>query len=142
MARRRRFLNFGNVSIGASDKPAPIKPEDADVQTEKKIELENKINEYREENPERPKDTKPLIQTPLSIKRSSESFDLEYVDLAKRYLGMPESKSPTLVDFAKGVISLFEDNMKLYKKNREISERCGINSVQVRHSWERGNEWN
>ena len=142
MARRKRNLNFGSVSIGAEDKPAPIKPEDTLPTKEQAEELEKKIEEYRKDNPERPKDTTPMIQTPLSIKRDTGSFDSEYIDIAKKYLGMPDSKSPTLVDFAKSIIRLFEDNIKMYKMNHELSKNCKTNVGQMKHSWERGNEWN
>ena len=77
------------------------------------------------------------------MKRSIGSLDGEYVDIAKRYLGLPSGSKPTIVELSKGIIKLFEDNAKLYKELtmlRESSKDCV--RASTRHSWEQNSSWN
>lgn len=143
MSRRRKNLNFGTVSIGESDNPTPVDNEKPNSISKTDSETKEKIRKYRELNPEKPKSTEPLIQTPLSIKRNVSSFDDEYVDLAKKYLGIPESVKPTVAMLSKKIVGLFEDNVKLVKKLNLLSKRSSYSiSSSPSHSWEHGGCWN
>ena len=142
MARRRRLFNFGNVSVGSTETPTALKSEEATVSEAAQEELREKVDEYRKENPEKPKDTTPLLQTPLSIKRNTVSFDDEYIELAKRYLGIKGNVKPTMVDFAKGIIRLFEDNVKMYKAVGKMAKTAGNSTGSPLGSREDGGSWN
>ena len=142
MGRRRRLFNFGNVSVGSSESPTPLKPEDALADESAKSELDEKVRKYREENPEKPPDRSPLIQTPLALKRNTVSFDDEYVEIAKRYLGIKANIRPSLSDLAKGVIRLFEDNVRMYKMVQKLTKSANGLPTAPKGSWEDGSSWN
>lgn len=141
--RRKRNPDLGTVALGVKDTPIAVDSKEVAPSEEQKKALEAKIAEYRKENPERPKDTAKPIQTPLNIKRTVNSLDDEYIELAKRYLGIRTSGKPSLVDFARGIIRLFEDNAKMYKKLHSMPKNArGPISAVVRHAWEHGGQWN
>jgi hypothetical protein len=146
--RKKKDINLGNVSIGDGDVPSKVDADDPSVQKrqrEIKEDTKRKIEEYRKENPEKPKTEKKTeqIDAPLRIKRSLGSFDDEYVDIAKRYLGMPNDHKPTVVELSKGIIKLFEDNAKLYSELSKLRETSkGVMKNSPKHSWEHNSSWN
>ena len=146
--RKKKDINLGNVSIGTGDVPSKV---DENVSSIKKRQKEieedtaKKIEEYRKENPEAPNTKKKSssIEAPLKMKRSIGSLDREYVDIAKRYIGLPSGSKPTIVELSKGIIKLFEDNAKLYKELTMLREslKAGV-GASTRHSWEQNSSWN
>lgn len=145
----RRHKNLGTVSIGASPTPKKIDENDPEIRgrrSEIEEDLKKKVEEYRKDNPEEPKTTsvQKEIERPLRTKHNIYSLDKEYVDMAKKYLGMADNSTPTIVDMAKGVIKLFEDNLRLYKQVSRFSSTMNGNNIasSIRHSWENSSEWN
>ena len=145
--RKKKDINLGNVSIGTGDVPSKVDENASSIKKrQKEIEEDTakKIEEYRKENPEEPKTKKSSsIKAPLKMKRSIGSLDGEYVDIAKRYLGLPSGSKPTIVELSKGIIKLFEDNAKLYKELTMLREslKDGVRA-STRHSWEQNSSWN
>lgn len=141
-SRRNKRPDLGNIAIGVADTPVVMDAEAVKPTKEQSEELEAKIAEYRKENPEKPKETKRPIESPLNIKRVTTSLDDEYIELAKRYLGIRTSGKPSLVEFAKGIIRLFEDNAKMYKKLHSMPKNVRGPISAVKHVWEHGGQWN
>lgn len=147
MARYRKNKNLGTVSIGAGVIPTPV-DENSDAEKIRKIEIEKdtnrKIELYRKENPEEPKTEKPpKLDAPLKIKRKIFSIEDEYIDLAKKYLNIPQSRKPTLVELSKGIIKLFEDNLKMYKELSSLKGKIkNVIKTVPKNSWEQCGSWN
>ena len=145
--RNAKGRELGTVSIGTGPLPSKVIDDEAAIERRREIEEDTnrKIEEYRKENPEEPKPQNPRrrLDAPLKTKRNLKSLDGEYIELAKRYIGMHAESTPTLVDFSKSIIKLFEDNVKLYKEISEMKERFkgGIKGG-ASHSWEQGSSWN
>lgn len=146
--KKKKDISLGNVSIGEKD--IPVKKDDNDKSVRKRkeeirIDTDNKVENYRKNNPEKPKSekSKTKLDAPLKIKRTIGSLDGEYVEIAKRYLGIPLEKKPTIVEFSKGIIKLFEDNSKLYKEISRLKDTLnGIPRTSAKHSWEQNSSWN
>lgn len=147
MARYKKNKNLGTVSIGAGAIPTPIN-ENSDTEKNRKSEIERdtkrKIELYRKENPEEPKIEKPpKLDAPLKIKRKIFSIEEEYIDLAKKYLNIPQCRKPTLVELSKGIIKLFEDNLKMYKELTSLKGKIkNVIKTVPKNSWEQGSSWN
>lgn len=146
--KRRKAKNLGTVSIGSAEVPS-VAVDDAEVEqlSKQRAEAEKKTREivekYRQENPDKPKSDPNTLYSPLKIKREINSLDSEYVEIAKRYLGLPSEYEPTVVDFAKKIIKLFEDNLKLYKEVEKLKKLSNskVNTATMR-SYEHNASWN
>ena len=145
MAFRRKKKNHGTISIGASNVPTII-DETAQEEMLKRDEIEKdtlgKVKKYRKDNPEEPVAEKKRLDAPLKIKRNHISLDNEYIELAKRYIGLPQDANPTVVELSKGVIRLFEDNAKMYTKLQKLQQQCNSINASPLHSWQHDNSWN
>ena len=148
MARRRRTLNLGNISIGEGDSPKRVDGDPVQEKAEKereaesKADLEEKVMKYRKEHPEMPEVKKKDLSAPLSIRRERVSFDDEYVALAKSYLKLPKRYTPTITELSKAVIRLFDDNVKLCKRIDELKRRGEGMGQKVLRSGQSGGSWN
>ena len=132
---RRGRKNLGTVSIGSSPTVSVAETSDDGESTTTK-------RPYRRRSNATEAPTPTSLKSPLKLERQLDSLDGEYIELAKRYLGDKLPNDPTLVDMAKAVIRLFEDNAKLYKKLSELSKRGNHNVTKVLHSFENNSSWN
>lgn len=86
-----------------------------------------------------PIEAKPSINKPLDIQKDRNAFDNEYVELAKRYLGIPIERTPTMVEFAKYVINVIDMKNKIIEK---LSRPRNDVVNRIYSSYETNGSWN
>lgn len=86
----------------------------------------------------KPIDTRQLPNKPLDLRKDAGAFDNEYIELAKKYLGIPVERTPTLVEFAKYIIDVIDAKNKTIERlslpRNDFANRI-YTSSEINGSW-------